>query len=355
MVFNRYAAGKKVYSSGSYAPTRGTVNPSGYIKREMLKRGDQSQNRSGLAQRALNRTLRRSISENQFGSRYKGLDDQQKSTVNQRLQRRVASGMTANKLNPTNKNRYQDILRSLQGNPGSPKIPKGKFTPKVPKKAPGPIIDYLPGRGAPDVSTQPVSETQPGSPDVSTQPVPYAPPEWMKINSNGQLDLPYDESFSWEMLNQKQAMNDRLLDLQQQEQMQAQDYQRLRRGADRDYTDLKRGTLNNYAGRGMAFSSGYGNAVAENSNDYNQFLNQLDTDNSIFQSGVRGNRAAIENAFNEFLRRAALERSLNLQDDAGELGYDTTPVELPSQQASKPRPTKTKPKPKPRPKKKGRR
>ncbi len=39
MQFNRFAAGKKVYSQGSHAPTRGTVDPSGYIKRELKKRG----------------------------------------------------------------------------------------------------------------------------------------------------------------------------------------------------------------------------------------------------------------------------------------------------------------------------
>lgn len=47
MTFNRFAAGKKVYGSGSYAPTKGTVNPTGYIKRELKKRGvQQTQRRS---------------------------------------------------------------------------------------------------------------------------------------------------------------------------------------------------------------------------------------------------------------------------------------------------------------------
>lgn len=37
-MFNRFAAGRKVYANGSYAPTRGTVNPKGYIKRELKKK-----------------------------------------------------------------------------------------------------------------------------------------------------------------------------------------------------------------------------------------------------------------------------------------------------------------------------
>ncbi len=38
MAFNRFAAGKKVYGQGSYAPTRGPVDPKGYIKRELKRR-----------------------------------------------------------------------------------------------------------------------------------------------------------------------------------------------------------------------------------------------------------------------------------------------------------------------------
>lgn len=45
MTFNRFAAGKKVYGQGSFAPTRGTVDPSGYIKRELRRR---SLNRGGI-------------------------------------------------------------------------------------------------------------------------------------------------------------------------------------------------------------------------------------------------------------------------------------------------------------------
>lgn len=35
--FNKLAAGRKVYSNGSHAPTRGKVKPLGYIKRELKK------------------------------------------------------------------------------------------------------------------------------------------------------------------------------------------------------------------------------------------------------------------------------------------------------------------------------
>lgn len=43
-----YSVGKRVYNGGTDAPTRGTVDPLGYITRELT-----SQSRSGLAQAAL--------------------------------------------------------------------------------------------------------------------------------------------------------------------------------------------------------------------------------------------------------------------------------------------------------------
>lgn len=55
--------GRTIYRASSYAPTRGTVDPTGYIQRELRKRGvsnfgadGQSDTRSGLAQRSLNRS-----------------------------------------------------------------------------------------------------------------------------------------------------------------------------------------------------------------------------------------------------------------------------------------------------------
>lgn len=61
-MFNRFAAGRKVYSSGSYAPTRGTVKPAGYIKRELRKRAKAKQKPVGqtVAAKALRHKLRTS-------------------------------------------------------------------------------------------------------------------------------------------------------------------------------------------------------------------------------------------------------------------------------------------------------
>lgn len=51
----RYAAGSTVYGNGTTHPTDGTVDPSGYIDRELSKVMQPSQTRSGLASAALQR------------------------------------------------------------------------------------------------------------------------------------------------------------------------------------------------------------------------------------------------------------------------------------------------------------
>lgn len=63
---NPFMTGKTVFGNGSYAPTRGTNNPAGYIKRDINKSGPfggvsrfgstgRSETRSGLAKAALAR------------------------------------------------------------------------------------------------------------------------------------------------------------------------------------------------------------------------------------------------------------------------------------------------------------
>lgn len=50
-MFNSYAAGNKVYNGGLPNPTSGTVDPSGYVQRELRNKNkpQQSERRSGNA------------------------------------------------------------------------------------------------------------------------------------------------------------------------------------------------------------------------------------------------------------------------------------------------------------------
>lgn len=62
-----YARGNPVYGSGSSAPTRGTVDPTGYVDRSL---NAPSQKRSGLAQAALERLQGVGNSDSSIGGGY---------------------------------------------------------------------------------------------------------------------------------------------------------------------------------------------------------------------------------------------------------------------------------------------
>ena len=238
-MFNEFAAGKKLYG-GRYSPTRGRVNPKGYLKRELRKRmkagphggvskigkDGRSDTRSGQAKAMLNRTQARPV---------------------------VGAGAAKGKAKT-------DIFGSL-----------GNFQP-------------------------------------------------IKINNNGQLDLPYDMQASAQMLAKKESMNRDLLGLQAEDQNYILELAKLRRDAQIGYTGAQRNTLNDSAARGTAFSSQYGTGVANNASSFNNFMGDLATQEGAWKSQLSGARTGIQNAFNDYLRKAALDQQIKLAADAGKLG-----------------------------------
>jgi len=259
MAFNRLAAGKKVYRNGSHAPTRGRNKPKGYIKREQRKK---KQHRSGLAKAALRRMRKRDKAN---GPKYgpKG-----------------------------------HLLKKYRK-------PKKKAVAKKPvaKKAATP---------PPRV----------GSPPVVTPPEPPAPANpYIEINANGQLDLPYNEQYSWDVLDQTQAMNKSLLDLQQSQQSQQNEYNIGLRDLGKQQEESQLNTLNNASSRGLAQSSMYGKDVAESSTEFNNARTDLDTANNAFQQNAQLSRMTIQNQFNDMLRQSGLKNAEAQAGNAGNLGY----------------------------------
>jgi hypothetical protein len=166
------------------------------------------------------------------------------------------------------------------------------------------------------------------------------------------LDLPYDIQATSDLLAQKEAANQALLDLQASEQDQALDFTTNRRNMDIDYEGLRREALNRASGRGTAFSSGYGLAVGDNARDYNNMLNDLLAGNNNFKQQAEKQRNGIVTNFNDFIRKEALDRAARMAEQAGSLGYGsgtTAGTADPGTVKPKPKPT-TKPKPKPKPK-----
>lgn len=284
--------GKPVYSSGSFAPTRGAVSAQGakgYLERELSKKA-----------------------QGPFGGTSKIGNDGKSDTRSG-----VAAGMIS-KAKP-----------SLGKAPSATK-PVGQGTPNA----------WKPTTNAPNTP-------------VTGQPVPgNEAPKSIQINPNGVLELPYDPQAAAELLAAKESMNGELLGLQLEQQQQALGYASSKRDAEYDYEDLKRGTLSGSASRGVAFSSGHGVAVGRNANAYNNYMNDLDSENSYKNTNFEMQRMAIENSFQDLLRKQAADRAARAAEDAGNLGFgqdEVDEVDFPEIDTT----PGSKPKPKPKGKGKG--
>lgn len=252
-MFNRLAAGQKLYGNGSYAPTRGQVSAqgaAGYLKRELTNRARQG-----------NRNLYGGVSKT-------GRDGQSDTR----------SGVTAKTLSRT-----QTKHNPPGYNPPNPQ--GGKNGPMLPGPPPPPVI-----------------------------------------NKDGILELPYNQEFSTAILGATQDMNQKLLDLQAGQQQEALGYNQGVRQTEQDYAGLKRATLNDNAGRGTIFSSGYGQAVGNNAAAYNNQMNDLNTQHALFNSDIDRQRLGIQTAFQNMLSQFALEQANTASADAGNLGLYVNPV-----------------------------
>lgn len=151
-------------------------------------------------------------------------------------------------------------------------------------------------------------------------------PVSITIGPTGTLELPYSSAWSAALLDSLEQANAGLLELQGEQQQQALSYAASRRNAGLEYDDTKRATLNNSAGAGTAFSSGYGLAVGNNANAYNNEVNDMDVANSAFGNSIAAKRAAIQSGFNQQLQKAVLDYAADLADNAGNLGLGVTPA-----------------------------
>lgn len=229
MSLERYLAGNKVYRHGSSAPTRGTVDPTGYVDRELRKRmipQDPSQARSGLAAAAMQR-LQGGSGVQRFTQPYQSPGSNVRRSIqpvggnwggaaNSALTAKMAAVKAEH---AAQQQQMQEQLRMKIA--ARPKVsPVGKVSPSKPK--------------------------------------PVAKP----------TALPWD----MDSMQQKIDAGDELGQLRNM-------LMAARQGTQREYGDTmqeinqqqpeeERGLLNNFGGRGMAFSSGYGMGVGNLQNRF---------------------------------------------------------------------------------------
>ncbi len=248
-MFNRFAAGKKVYGQGSYAPTRGQVNPQGYIQREIKNRNQQALAGRGGVSRVGN--------------------DGQSDTRSG-----IAKRLLGNKGSSAGAGRPP---RAVVTNSGGGNSARPKTT-----RSPSPGITRGPGITA--GVRPPVSVVQ--------------------ANPTGQLQLPYGSEFANQALDAQMAYDAEILALQGDEQENESAYASNSRDLEQGYTNQQRGTLNENASSGTAFSSAMGVGVNEDSRLYNNSKNDLLSGYTNFKTGLGNRKNQASTALRTMLQRA---------------------------------------------------
>lgn len=257
-------AGKTVYGSGSFAPTRGAVSAQG-------------------AQGYLKRNLTQRVQKNNFGRPgFNGVEGQRVGAmrVGNDGQSDTRSGVAQAGLNRMGQNMQ-----------------------------------------APDNRPKPPGQRRPRGGTGGGKPVPH-----VTINKTGQIKLPYDAGYSDDIYNSLADFNDQLMQLQIASQQQASGFGRDMRDENQGFQQQQMRDLNTDAGAGMAFSSRYATDVGNTADMHQNNVNDLTSQNTQFNQQVAAQRAAIQDAFNQQLQAAAQNRSRSLYDRAGSLGFGKAKV-----------------------------
>jgi hypothetical protein len=270
-VLNPYSTGRTVYRGTSYAPTRGTVNPSGYVDREL---------RSKLAQAALRR---------------RGLKKPPVQKLQQPQQMIIDSPM----LTPTG--------QILPQNPNDPTRGRGTI----------PTPGGFPNRNLPGGLTKEIPGVDPNDPTRGrgTIPTPSIPPlDW--------ANLPFDP----EIANQRNKLERQKVDFESELAAKLATLEQ-ERGTSLRTTEMEqpqklKRALEEFAARGMAQSGGYGVRVGEENDAFSRLK-------SAIEAGYTGGKNTLETAKNQFSRNYTenlndlfMQAARNAATKAGELDLD---------------------------------
>ena len=145
----------------------------------------------------------------------------------------------------------------------------------------------------------------------------------IKITPVGKLKLPFNFKYAQGVLEEKRTADAAILKLQQQRQAENRAYmQSILEGAE-GYDDTQMESLNDAAGRGVAFSSGYGLKVANDATNYNRFLSQLNTEESDNINEATSGSAAVNNAYKSALAKYANQAGYEFDQKAGTMNKKT--------------------------------
>ncbi len=283
MSIERYLAGNRVYRHGSSAPTRGTVDPSGYVERELRNRmlsQEPSQSRSGLAQAALQRL---------------------------QMNRQPMSGVP----NTTPTWASRPPMQSGAGFQGGG-APVGNSA--LAAKLAAVRAEHM---------AEADSQKQALAAKMALRP---------KVSSTGKITttkkpaprptaLPWDQEANQGKLNAGYSLGQLRNQLMSQRQGAQREYSSGFFGLDQQQPEAERGLLNNFGGRGLAHGSGYGMGVGQLQNQFATERSGLAERLNDLISGYDREESAGTANYNRQLALIQQALAQRLSKRAGTLGF----------------------------------
>ncbi len=135
---------------------------------------------------------------------------------------------------------------------------------------------------------------------------------------------PYDPQSAVDRMNAATTRSNTLQQITQGRQQLNEDYANSARQAEDAQSGALRGLLGNFAGRGMAYSSGYGNAVGEQNRSYANYTGQLASTKQRGLAGADANEAAAQSNYLGMIGQALVGATGRLAGQAGRLGLGST-------------------------------
>lgn len=158
--------------------------------------------------------------------------------------------------------------------------------------------------------------------------------EYDKLTQLGQGDptldtllgkiTPYDPQASVDRMNASTIKQNAMNQLTLQRQQLNEDYTTAMRDADLTQSDSLRGLLSNFAGRGMAYSSGYGNAVGEQNRNYANYTGSLASGKQRGLAATNAGEAAANSNYLNMISQAIVGATGRLSTQAGKLGLGSS-------------------------------
>lgn len=277
MALSSYLAGNRIYRGASNAPTRGTVDPMGYVERSL---NNPSQRRSGLASAALRRLQPTGPGEQPGTASPGGISD--------RFGRQRTQQLTNNP-------------RTAGGSPVGGAISGGGGSGLNYGGSGGQV-------GPPRLTVDGIGKLKPQLPNP------------MGSASQGATSLPFDAEAADAQVSLQAQKNRFESDATAEQGRIEREYVNQRRDVEDEMPEQQRRLLENYAGRGLAYSSGYAYDQGDQKSQYARLLAELEQGKTGGIADLLRQRGQFNDEWSGRLQAIQQAAARRLAEQAGDLG-----------------------------------